>query len=150
MVALDLTIIPRTSSVYFKIKSSICTSPLYRKEAWLRQKYLVEKLSARQIGVLIGCSHNAVNRALKKFGMIREPSKHGRLGYEVGWSRDGRFYEKSRMKTVKWMTDLRDKGVSYREIASRLEKKGIPTPSGKTKWYACTVRSILKRGSRIP
>lgn len=81
--------------------------------------------------------------------MIREPSKHGRLGYEVGWSRDGRVYEKSRMKTVKWIIVLRSKGTSYREIAKRLEKKGVPTPSGKTKWYACTVRSILERAKRI-
>jgi IS30 family transposase len=138
------TITIKTPSVHLKVKSSICTSPLYRKEAWLRQKYLAEKLSARQIGALIGCSHDAVNRALKKFGMIREPSKHGRLGYEVMRDFRGRTYEKARLKTVKWMMDLRNKGLSYHEIAKRLNTKRTPTPSRNGHWHGASVLKSLQ------
>jgi hypothetical protein len=127
------------------MKSSVCTSPLYRKEAWLRQKYLVENLPARQIAVLIGCSHHAVNGALNKFGMKRDIAVRGRLGFEVRWGPNGRIVPTRLKALVRWMTKLRQNGSSYREIARRLEAKGIEAPSGRIKWYACTVRSILKR-----
>lgn len=134
-----------SSSLELKMISSICTSPLYRKEAWLKQKYLVEKLPARQIAVLIGCSHHAVNSALKRFGIIRDIAVRGRLGFEVRWGPHGRIVPARLKALVRWMTKLRKDGSSYREIARRLEAKGVEAPSGRVKWYACTVRSILLR-----
>lgn len=38
-----------TSSLDLKMISSICTSPLYRKEHFIRQKYLVENMSAGKL-----------------------------------------------------------------------------------------------------
>ena len=38
-----------------------------------------------------------------------------------------------------------NRSLSYREIAQRLESTEIKSPSGKVKWYGCTVRSILLR-----
>lgn len=133
------------SSINLKLISSVCTSPLYRKEEWLRQKYQTEKMSARQIAVLIGCSHHSVNCALKRFGMKRDISTRGRLGFEVQWRSNGRIAPRKLKSLVRWMTKLRSDGSSYREIASKLEKRGIEAPSGRLKWYACTVRSILLR-----
>ena len=111
------------------------------------QKYLVERLSARQIAFLIGCSHIAVNRALKKFGLIREPTPSGRLGFEIGIGSKGRFFEKRRKKLIQRMLKMREQGVSFRKIAKWLESKDIPAPSGKMKWYAGTIKAILKRAS---
>ena len=102
-------------------------------------------MSARQIAVLIGHSHHAVNSALKKFGMKRDMAVRGRLGFEVRWGPNGRIVP-ARLKTlVRWMIKLRSDGASYREIARRLEAKGVEAPSGRVKWYVGTVRSILKR-----
>lgn len=134
-----------TSSINLKLISTICTSPLYRKEVWLRSKYEAEKMSARQIAVLIGCSHHSVNSALKQFGMKRDTPIRGRLGFEVRWGPNGRIVPRKLKTLIQWITKLRDKGLSYREIASRLERKGVDAPSGRVKWYACTVRSILMR-----
>lgn len=133
------------SSLNLKLISNICTTPLYRKEGFLRQKYEVEKLTARQIAVLTGHSHHAVNSALKRFGMKRDMAIRGRLGFEVRWGPSGRIIPARLKALVGWMTKLRNDGLSYREIASRLEKKGIQAPSGRVKWYAGTVRSILMR-----
>lgn len=127
--------------------SSICTSPLYRKEDWLKQKYLVEKMSARQIAVLIGCSHHSVNSALKRFGIKRDLANRGRLGFEVRWGPKGRIVPRRLKALVRWMTKLRNEGLSFREIASRLEKRGVKAPSGQAKWYGYTVRAILMRNS---
>lgn len=133
------------SSPALIVKSSICTSPLYRKEEFLKKKDVEERLSARQIAFLIGCSHHAVNQALKRFGLAREISSRGRLGFEVGRSPRGRIYDKQMQRLVALMIRLRDNGTSYREIARRLELKGIKAPSGNVKWYGGTIRSILKR-----
>lgn len=133
------------SSINLKLISSICTSPLYRKEEWLRQKYQSEKMSARRIAVLIGCSHHSVNCALKRFGMKRDVAIRGRLGFEVRWGPKGRIVPRRLKALVLWMTKLRSEGRSYREIACRLEKRGVKAPSGQVKWYGCTVRSILIR-----
>lgn len=127
------------------MNSTVCTTPLYRKEQFLRQKYLVENMSARQIAVLIGHSHHAVNSALKKFGMKRDIAIRGRLGFEVHWGPTGRIVPARLEAIVRWMTKLRSDGASYREIAQRLETKSVEAPSGRVKWYAGTVRSILKR-----
>ena len=133
------------SSINLKIISDICTSPLYRKEEWLRQKYLVEKLPARQIAALIGCSHHAVNSALKRFGMKRDITARRRLGFEVRWGPNGRITPARLKAIVRWMTKLRSDDASYHDIAKRLEAKCVEAPSGRVKWYACTVRSILMR-----
>ncbi len=130
-----------------KVKTSICTSPLYRKKWWLEQKYMVEKLSAREISVLVGHSHHAVNQALKRFGLLREPSQTGRLGLEVRSEPKCRIVPARTKALIKWMIRLRGKGISYREIAHRLETKGIKSPSGNSKWYACTVRLAIKRNT---
>jgi recombinase len=133
------------SSINLKLISSICTSPLYRKEEWLKQKYQVEKLSARQIAVLIGCSHHSVNCALKRFSMKRDIAIRGRLAFEVRWGPKGRIIPRRLKALVSWMAKLRTQGLSYREIARRLEGRGVKAPSGQVKWYGCTVRSILFR-----
>ncbi len=115
------------------------------KNAWLKQKYLLEKLPARQIAVLIGCSHHAVNSALKRFRMKQGIAVRGRLGFEVRWGPHGRIVPARLKGLIRWMTKLRHNGSGYREIARRLEVKGVGAPSGQVKWYACTVRSILMR-----
>lgn len=49
---------------------------LYNPE-WLRQKYVVERLSCREIAELIGCTQGAVNDRLKRYGIpIRSHSEN--------------------------------------------------------------------------
>lgn len=128
-----------------KVKSSICTSPLYRKKWWLVQKFCVEKLSAREIAVLVGHSHHAVNQALKKFGLIREPSKTGRLGFGVRFSSRGRTFDARLKRVIAWMARMQERGASYLEIARELQKEAVNPPGGGKRWYGGTVRNILKK-----
>jgi len=44
-------------------------SPIYRDAGWLRQKYLGEGLSTRQIGRLVGVDKSVINKWLKKSGI---------------------------------------------------------------------------------
>jgi len=42
---------------------------LYKSEAWLRRKYLHERLSETEIAALAGTSQVTINTWLKKFGL---------------------------------------------------------------------------------
>ncbi len=46
------------------------------------------------------------------------------------------------LRTVRWMFRSADRGMSLRSIAMTLNKRGIPSPSGK-KWQTTTIRIIL-------
>jgi DNA invertase Pin-like site-specific DNA recombinase len=45
---------------------------------------------------------------------------------------------------VHTITALRDEGMSLREIAARLNEEGVPTGQGGKRWYASTVRTVLR------
>jgi len=82
---------------------------------------------------------------LKKFGLIREPTPSGRPGFEIVIKDKGRFFELRRKKLIQRMLEMRERGMSYRKIVRWLESKNIPSPTGKSKWYAGTVKNILNR-----
>jgi len=46
-----------------------CVSMNYRNEAWLRQKYLTEKLPQEVIGKFCGVDHMTIMNWMKKFGI---------------------------------------------------------------------------------
>lgn len=71
----------KLSSIHLRIESSISTTPLFRNKAFLSQKYVVEKLPAKQIAVLIGCGHSSINSALRRYGLDTEPRESGWLQY---------------------------------------------------------------------
>lgn len=63
------------------------------------------------------------------------------LGYDV--RKDGSLVEnEGELDTVRKVMMLRRKGLSYQEIADRLNGAGVPTKQGKT-WYKSTVRYLL-------
>lgn len=62
------------------------------------------------------------------------------LGYDV---KDGSLIEnEGEMDIVRKVRVLRQKGLSYQQIADRLNGAGVPTKQGKT-WYKSTVRYLL-------
>lgn len=45
---------------------------LYKSKAWLRRKYLVEKLSEPEIARLAGTTQVTINRYLREYGLKKE------------------------------------------------------------------------------
>ena len=134
------------SSLNLKIKSSICKSPLYSSEDFLIQKYVAEKMSARQISVLIGCAHSTINDALDKFGITK--SKRHRGGHiPYGWKlKFCRIVHHTREQNIiQQMAKWKARGWSNKRIAARLSNRGIRSPSGDSPWSAATVGRILWR-----
>ncbi len=50
----------------------------------------------------------------------------------------------SRGKIMETITSLRNKGMSYGQIATHMQKEKIPTLSGRGKWHASTIANIMK------
>jgi DNA invertase Pin-like site-specific DNA recombinase len=59
---------------------------------------------------------------------------------------DGRVEENAEEQDVlDRIRDLRSQGLSYRRIASTLQREGVPRKQGGEYWYASTVHKILQR-----
>ena len=80
--------------------------------------------------------------------------KAGRLTGEIpfGWSVDaeGNLIELAdEQAVIAKINELREAGVSLRQIAKGLTDAGILTKKGKAVWYAETVKSILQRQAAL-
>lgn len=138
------------SSPKFTIISSICTMPLFKNKEFLSEKYEVEGLSARQIALLIGCSHSVINRALESFGITKTLRRGGWV--EFGWKmKNGKLVKHIRQQMViQQMLRKRFRGWSYSKIATWLNAKGIESTSSKSMWYHTTVARIVSANSKKP
>jgi hypothetical protein len=137
-----------TSSANVSINSTVCTTPLSGNKAFLEQKYVVEKLSARQIGVLAGCAHSTINDALDRFGISKRKRPGGHIPY--GWKmKFGRIVKHTReQKTIDQIIRRNNKGWSNEGIAKWLSARGIKSPSGGASWSAATIGRICKRANK--
>jgi hypothetical protein len=145
MVDLSLPKTINMSSPKIKIISYIKTKSSYRNEAFLKQKYEVERLSARQIAILIGCGHSTINTALEKMGLKKERrfSGHVPYGYKMVF---GKRVEHTREQNIiKQMTAKYEKGWSGTKIASWLDERKIKPPASEKNWYSGTVLALIRR-----
>lgn len=139
----------RVSSPKLAVISSLSTTPLFKLEGFLKQKYHQERLSARQIAVLIRCSHSVVNSALIRFGIKKLAQSSGWIEY--GWKlKFGRRVPHRRQQIIiRQISNMRKRGWTYQRIAQKLNDRKIPAPQGLI-WYSSTISKILKRWESSP
>lgn len=124
--------------------------PLFRNETFLRQKYVSEGLSTKQIAGLIFSARLTVTEALKRYGIpLRDADqtawyRRGQLGFGRRVVNGRVTVNQREIDTVEHMRDLHSKGFSYWKIAEILNTMGVPTKSRRAKWQAATVMKILK------
>lgn len=128
--------------------------PLYRNKSFVHQKYVVEGLSLAQIASKLFVSKEAVRKALKDFNIpIREAHKpHGRQSQP-------RYGEKKQLgKTVPHMAEkrvigaiieMREDGLTLRQVAAYLDKIGVPTKNRGKKWHPEMVKRILVNSTEL-
>ena len=132
------------------IISSISNIPLYKNESFLRQKYLVEKLSISQISGLAFSARSTVLKHLGDFDIpIRSQGEAHRLN--CGQLRYGEKKRKGHSvqylveaQNIKKMQTLRSQGYSYWKIAEVFNSMKIPTKNRGSRWHPTTVMKILK------
>lgn len=124
--------------------------PLFRSEFFLRQKYLEEGLSTRQIAALIFSSRSAISANLKKFGIplrsedVAHKTNKGQLGYGEKRRCGQEKIHQREVAVIEKMKTLRDQGFSYWKIAEILTAMEVPTKNRRAGWKAATVMKILK------
>ncbi len=123
-------------------------SPL-RDEGLLKEKYLQEGLSPKQIALQLGVSRPAVVGRLKRIGVLSgAPSRPGYLLAQVpfGWKREnGKLVSHlAEQRVLERISKARAEGESLHSIARSLTIAGIKAKNGG-KWHARTVSRILER-----
>jgi hypothetical protein len=48
---------------------------LYESKDWLWSRYVVKKMTTQEIAKEAQCSHMTIQRALEKYGLIKQPRK---------------------------------------------------------------------------
>ena len=139
----------RASSPKISVISSLSTTPLFKLEWFLRQKYEEEKLSARQIAVLIGCSHSVINNALIRFGIKKLAQSSGWIEYGWKLKLGRRVLHRRHQIIIRQIANMKKRGWSLERIAKKLNDREIPAPQGDI-WYSSTIGKILKRWESNP
>ena len=129
-------------------------SPLYQNRDFLHEKYVVNGLSADEIGLEIVSATSTVLKHLKLFGKpVRGNGKNTRPKRHVAYGQKivGRKVEvcKSEMAAIEKMKRLREQGFSYWKIADILNSMAVPTKTRKGPWQARLVQQILDRAFEI-
>ena len=128
--------------------------PPYKNEFFLREKYLLEKLSTRQIAKQVFSARSTVVKHLKAYGipMRTEDEAHdlnnGQCAFGEKMLGGKVLPHKGELEVLRRMQSLRNSGHSYRKIAAQLNVSGIPTKNRKTKWHATTVMKMLKKTAK--
>jgi Recombinase. len=147
MVALgpDKTI--NFSSTKIQMISKVQYLPLVKQESFLRAKYEVEGLSPKEIADLTFSSRSTIVKYLETHGIaIREGDRFcGTLPYGKQWKQRQAALNDREQRAIAKAKNLRSHGHSYEKIANIMNTMGIRTKTGRTKWYAKTIRDIILR-----
>lgn len=124
-------------------------TPTFKDREFLHQKYVVERLSPREISELISSSRSTVVKYLKKLEIPlraeEEAKTKSQLGFGEKWGKRQVQSNKREQELILKMQKLRTEGLSYGKIADVLNAWGIPTKTNKGKWSAKQVHQILER-----
>lgn len=101
--------------------------PKYLDDTFLSDLYLKKGLSLRQISHKLGCSRKVVRKQLSSQNIAIEKVQKASINDKV----------------LKMIQKMRSEGMSYQQIAKRLNELKIQTNSKFGKWYANSVLRIL-------
>ena len=137
-------------NLQFSMKSTISITSLSISEGVLKQKYLKNRLSIREIAKEFSFSKTKIRSLLLKYKIpLRQPSK----GH---YKCDSRTYGKKKvngqtvdhkreLKTIEIIKELYVKGINPNTIAKVLSTMKIPTKQRKEDWHHHIIINLLKR-----
>ena len=141
-----------TESVFnpqFSIISNAYTTSLFIPECVLRQKYLADSLSMRQIASEFACSKTHVRNLLLKYKIpLREQSKYRKESSRIYGKRKVAskvIDHKGELRTITAIKRMYAEGVSTRAIARFLDAVKIPTKQQGKGWHNYMIIKILER-----
>ena len=130
------------------IKSSSCTAYLPISEALLKQKYLGNRLSMREIAEEFSCSKTRIRDLLLKHNIpLRSPYRYHNRWYAYGKRMVGgkTIEHKGELRTIATIKQMYGEGMNTSAIARCLNTMKLPTKKQGKGWHQNTVAKILKR-----
>jgi AICAR transformylase/IMP cyclohydrolase PurH len=124
--------------------------PPFRCESFLRQKYEVERLTITEIAAQIFSSRTAVASHLKAYCIPIRPNDiqnktRAQLKYGEAWRKRQVITHKREQENIVRMGHLRSQGFSYWKIADILNSMKVPTKTGRGRWHARAIQSVLEQ-----
>ena len=120
---------------------------LFKNERFLREKYVDEGLSIREIASLCFSARSTIAENLKGFAIELRPQDDAMNTGQVAYGRKrlkrNDVEHKRELETLAKIQELRRQGFSYHKIAAILNAMEVPTKNRK-KWHGTTVMNILK------
>lgn len=119
----------------------------------LHEKYVVERLSVKQIARQFASSKSGVLTALKRAGIPLRASHqaHGRPAnpaYGKRISKDQLVDCPAEQRVIRLVKKMAEgEGLSVTSIARKLTEMGVNTRGGHARWHHELVRTILKRNA---
>ena len=112
----------------------------------LQEKYVIQGLSLAKIAGEFLCSKTTIRKALTDAGVpIRERQQKGRSSnprYGTRSVKGQRVEHMGEHRVIKTIVEMREEGLSFRQIADFLTKVGVPTKTRRKKWHKEVVRQI--------
>lgn len=122
---------------------------LHQDRDFLHQKYVVERLSTKEISALIFSSRTTVANALKRFGIAIRPNdvankNRSQLRYGEAWRKRHVVIHYRELGNIKKMQALRDQDFSYWKIADVFNSMKVPTKTGRGRWHPRVIQTVLE------
>ena len=139
----EYVLIPKLS-----IRSTTCIASPSIPESVLIQKYLVDRLSMRDIARELACSKTHIRDQLLKHNIpLRQPNIRYNKWYAYGKRRvSGKTIDhKAELRTIATIKQMYGEGIGTRAIARFLNTMKISTKQQGKGWHHYTVTQILKR-----
>ena len=131
------------------MRSKTCDTSPRIPEALIKQKYLDDLLSTREIAKEFSCSKTRIRSLLLRYGMpLREPNKYHKDHWRIYGKRraSGKAVDhKGQLRAIATIKQMYSEGVSITAIARYLDTMKIPTKRQGKGWDHSTVALILKR-----
>ena len=131
------------------MESSACISPSFISEGVLRQKYLVDRLSMREIASELACSKARVRDQLLNYNI---PVRRRSQPPQDRWTTYGKrrlkgkvIDHKAELRAVAAIKQMYGEGMNTSAIARCLNAMKLPTKMQGRGWQQNTVAKILKR-----
>lgn len=137
--------IPSFSSTHQVIDTTQLPAPKPTlTESFLKEKYLKEGLSSKEIAKLAFSSRATVTNYLNKYGIpLKKVTRRTNGGHRFGFKRyGGRSVESKKEQEILNLIKLWNSGYSYQKIADLLNDKKIQTKYKIGPWYSKVIRQM--------
>lgn len=147
MVALGTANTISFSSAKIQMISRVQYLPLVKQESFLRAKYETEGLSPKEIADLTFSSRSTIVKYLESHRIaLRDEDRFcGTLPFGKRWKQRQVVLNAREQSAIDKAKELRSQGLSFEKIANVMNTMSVRTKTGRTKWYAKTVRDIILR-----